>query len=49
VLEDAERWISARPRGAPAPTEETQAFIRQSRQAASRRRNILTGSLGLRC
>ena len=46
VLEEAERWIAARPSGAPAPTEETQAFIRQSRQGATRRRNILTGSLG---
>jgi tetratricopeptide (TPR) repeat protein len=45
VLEQAERWIAARPRGAPAPTEATQAFIRHSRQAATRRRNSLTGSL----
>ena len=45
MLEQAERWIAARPKGAPAPTEETQAFIRRSRQAATRRRNILTGSL----
>jgi hypothetical protein len=45
VLEEAERWIASRPRGAPAPTEETQVFIRRSRQAATRRRNILTGSL----
>src|ERR1700738_1582714 len=45
VLEQAERWIASRPPGAPAPTEETQAFIRQSRQAATRRRNVLTGSL----
>src|SRR6516165_12774774 len=45
VLEQAERWIASRPRGAPAPTEETQFFIRNSRQAATRRRNILTGSL----
>jgi hypothetical protein len=45
VLEEAERWVAARPRGAPAPTEETQAIIRQSRQGATRRRNILTGSL----
>src|SRR6516164_5135672 len=27
VLEQAERWIASRPPGAPAPTEETQAFI----------------------
>jgi hypothetical protein len=45
VLEEAERWIAGRPRGAPAPTEETQAFVRQSRQGATRRRNVLTGSL----
>ncbi len=45
VLEQAERWIAARPSGAPAPTEETQTFIRRSRQAAARRRNILTSSL----
>jgi hypothetical protein len=45
VLEQAERWIASRPPGAPAPTDETQAFIRQSRQGATRRRNILTGSL----
>ena len=45
VLEDAERWIAARPSGAPAPTEETQAFIVESRHGATRRRNILTGSL----
>src|SRR6516225_6465335 len=36
VLEQAERWIAARPSGAPAPTKETQTFIRQSRQAATR-------------
>ena len=45
VLEQAERWIAARSNTAPAPTEETQTFIRRSRQAATRRRNILTGSL----
>jgi len=45
ALEDAERWIAARPEGAPAPTEETQTFIRQSRAVTTRRRNVLTGSL----
>ena len=45
VLEQAERWIASRPPGAPAATEKTQAFIRQSRQGATRRRNVLTGSL----
>ena len=45
VLEDAERWIASRPSGAPAPTEDTQAFVSESRRGATRRRNILTGSL----
>lgn len=45
VLEEAERWIAARPENAPAPTEETQTFIAESRGGATRRRNILTGSL----
>jgi TolA-binding protein len=45
ALEQAERWIAARPRGAPEPTTETQTFIAESRRGATRRRNILTGSL----
>jgi tetratricopeptide (TPR) repeat protein len=45
VLEQAERWIASRPSGAPAPTQETQRFITRSRQGATRRRNVLTGSL----
>ena len=45
VLEQAERWIASRPPGAPAPTGETQEFVRLSRQGATRRRNILMGSL----
>jgi hypothetical protein len=45
ALEDAERWIAGRPEAAPAPTEETQTFIRQSRAAATRRRNAFTASL----
>jgi tetratricopeptide (TPR) repeat protein len=45
TLEEAEHWIASRPIEAPTPTEETQTFIRQSRQAATQRRNILTGSL----
>jgi hypothetical protein len=45
VLEQAERWIASRPMGAPAPTEETQSFVQRSRQAATQRRNLLTGSL----
>ena len=46
MLEEAERWIASRPEGAPAPTEETQAFIAESRKAATLRRNILSASLG---
>jgi tetratricopeptide (TPR) repeat protein len=45
VLEEAERWIATRPRGAPEPTAETQAFVAASRHGTTRRRNILTGSL----
>jgi dipeptidyl aminopeptidase/acylaminoacyl peptidase len=45
VLEEAERWIASRPANAPAPTQETQIFISESRRAAMRRRNILSGSL----
>ena len=45
VLEEAERWIAARPHGAPSPTSDTQDFIIESRKAATRRRNILSGSL----
>jgi hypothetical protein len=44
-LHDAERWIASRPRNAPLPTDDTQAFIQESRRAATRRRNVLTGSL----
>src|SRR5262249_48033112 len=46
VLEEAERWIAARPANAPEPTEATKAFIVESRYATTRRRNILTASLG---
>lgn len=45
VLEEAEHWIASRPHGAPEPTAETQAFVAESRRGATRRRNILTGSL----
>jgi len=45
ALEEAERWIAARPINAPAPTEQTQTFIAESRRGATRRRNFLTGSL----
>jgi WD40 repeat protein len=46
MLEEAERWIAARPSAAPAPTEAVQAFIAESRRAAMQRRTILTASLG---
>jgi hypothetical protein len=45
ALEQAERRVASRPRGAPAPSEDVRAFIRQSREAVTRRRNILAGSL----
>jgi formylglycine-generating enzyme required for sulfatase activity len=35
ALDVAEHWITSRPRGAPAPSEETQAFVAESRQGAS--------------
>jgi len=38
LLEEAERWIAARPQGAAEPTKETQYFIQHSRRAAKRRR-----------
>jgi WD40 repeat protein len=45
ALEKAESWIASRPRGAPEPTTEAQLFVAASRHGATRRRNILTGSL----
>ena len=45
TLEEAEHWIASRPEGAPMPPSETQSFIEESRRAATRRRNVLTGSL----
>jgi WD40 repeat protein len=46
ALEEAERWIASRPRGAPEPTPETQTFIAESRHAATRRRNTVSAILG---
>src|SRR5258705_53715 len=43
VLEQSENWIAARPKGGPASTDEMRTYISQSRLAASRRRNIVTG------
>ena len=45
MLEEAERWIALRPRTAPMPTAETQAFIAESRRATLQRRDLLTVSL----
>ena len=45
VLDEAERWIASRPHNGPMPTEATQSFITVSRQAHTRRRNIVSGSL----
>jgi WD40 repeat protein len=45
VLEEAERWIASRPRGAPMPTQATQSFVIESRRAATQLRKIITGSL----
>jgi hypothetical protein len=45
ALEDAELWIAARPPNAPLPTDETLAFVTDSRRSATRRRNIVTGGL----
>lgn len=45
ALEAAEQWIAGRPAQAPVPTEDTQAFIARSRQAATRRRNLLSMAL----
>lgn len=45
LLDEAENWIASRPANAPVPTEETQALILASRQAATRRRKMLTAAL----
>jgi WD40 repeat protein len=46
ALEEAEHWIASRPANAPVPTETTQAFIAESRRAATQRRSVLSASLG---
>jgi formylglycine-generating enzyme required for sulfatase activity/Flp pilus assembly protein TadD len=48
LLDQAEAWLAYRPREAPAPTAETEAFIRASRKAelaARRRSRILNVAL----
>jgi WD40 repeat protein len=48
VLEEAERWIASRPHGAPAPTQEAQDFIAESRRAATRRQRMaIAGALSV--
>ena len=48
TLEVAEYWIASRPRGAPEPTKEIQAFVSASRKgalAARRLRRLVTASM----
>jgi formylglycine-generating enzyme required for sulfatase activity len=45
TLEEAERWIAAHPRGAPAPTPDTIAFVTASRRDATRRRRRVVALL----
>jgi len=45
MLEEAEHWIALRPRTAPMPTVETQAFIAESRRATMQRSRFLTAGL----
>jgi formylglycine-generating enzyme required for sulfatase activity len=48
MLDQAEAWMAFRPRGAPEPTTETEAFIAASRKAeitARRRSRILSAAL----
>lgn len=45
ILEEAEAWIAARPRGAPPPTNVTREFIAESRRTAGKRRNTIIAIL----
>jgi hypothetical protein len=45
ALEEAERWIAARPAEAPDPTEATRAFIAESRRAEAARRKTMLAAL----
>jgi WD40 repeat protein/cell division protein FtsL len=47
ALEEAERWLASKPTGAQVPTALHQEYVKASRDAAKRRRNILTISLGV--
>lgn len=44
-LEEAERWIAARPANAPIPPPDTASLIAGSRRAATGRRNLLSAAL----
>jgi hypothetical protein len=44
-LEEAERWISSRPPGAPHATDATHEFIAESRRVETQRRQVLVISL----
>ena len=44
VLEEAERWVASRPQDAPLPTHAAQAFIAESRGAATRRQRVMIGA-----
>ena len=44
-LEDAEKWVLDRPRGAPEVTELQRSFIRESRRFSNRRRVMAFGSI----
>jgi hypothetical protein len=47
-LEEAERWIASRPRGAPEPTAVHKSFVSESRRAATRRlRYSVVGALAV--
>ncbi len=45
MFEEAEHWITARPRTAPLPTAETQTFIAESRRWRLRQHNFLAVAL----
>lgn len=42
ILEEAEHWITVRPRSAPVPTAETRNFIAESRAVKVRQRDVMT-------
>lgn len=46
-LEEAEHWITARPKTAPVPTPETQTFITESRSEKVRQRDVVMALLSV--